>query len=314
MLDFKSIEADARHRAVECLHRLMPDGKLHGAEFSALNPTRNDHTAGSFSYNVRKHVWSDFASGDKGCGLISLWGYTRSLRFVDAAREVAKWLGGYESDLPATCFRREIPPPERTSQADAWITGLWRQALPAHGTPVETYLHNRGIVCPIPPTIRFLPAHSHKESGLSFPVMLAAVSVWPSKTVTALHRTFLKPDGSGKAEVTPSKKMVGRVSGGAVRLAAPTDKLAIGEGIETSLSAQQASHVPTWAGLSTSGLMNLVLPAMPLAQEIIIAADSDPAGMTAAHYAAVRWSAEGRTVRIAAPTNAKDFNDLLRMP
>ena len=316
MLDFRSIETKARLRAVDCLHWLMPDGKLRGAEFSALNPTRNDQTAGSFSYNVRKHVWSDFASNDKGRGLISLWGYVRNLSFCDAARELVQWLGGQETWLADTCFRREVKPEhaEQSCQHGVWIANLWQQSLPAQNTIVERYLRSRGIVCAIPATIRYLPAHAHKESGQLHPVMLAAIAVCPSQKVTALHRTFLKLDGSGKAEVTPDKKMIGRVAGGAVRLSAPAEKMAVGEGIETCLAAQQASHVPTWAGLSTSGLMNLVLPALPFGREIIIAADSDLPGMTAAQRAAVRWSAEGRKVRIATPATAKDFNDLLRMP
>jgi DNA primase len=46
-------------------------------------------------------------------------------------------------------------------------------------------------------------------------------------------------------------------------------------------------------------------------QEIIIAADSDPAGQKAALAAAERFTREGHKVRIATPPqNQKDFNAL----
>jgi len=128
-----------------------------------------------------------------------------------------------------------------------------------------------------------------------------------------VHRTFLQPDGSGKADVEPQKASLGPISGGAVRLAPAGDTLLIGEGIETCMAALQATAMPTWAALSTAGMVALLLP--PIAREIIILADHDAngAGERAAHAAANRWLAEGRRVRIAMPPDpGSDFNDVLR--
>lgn len=127
-----------------------------------------------------------------------------------------------------------------------------------------------------------------------------------------VHRTFLQPDGSGKADIEPQKASLGPISGGAVRLAPAGDRLLIGEGLETSCAAMQATAQPTWAALSTSGLMSLLLPA--IAQDIIILADHDVngAGERAAYAAAYRWLAEGRRVRIALPPQpGTDFADVL---
>ena len=143
--------------------------------------------------------------------------------------------------------------------------------------------------------------------------MLAGVTVWPSRTVTALHRTFLKPDGSGKASIDPDRKMLGDIAGGTVRLASPAAVMVAGEGIETCLAAQQATGMPVWSALSTSGLISLILPPLPLCREIFIAVDNDDAGRLAAGRAAERWIGEGRIVRLAIPNAGKDFNDLLRM-
>ncbi len=318
MLNFDDVEAAARNRTLDCLLWLMPDGKVRGDEFCALNSTRADRTAGSFAYNIRKHVWSDFACADKGRGIISLCGYVHNQPFVKAAHELAAWLGMIDGAMPVRLMRQEVENQTakiaKAAKQQEWIASLWRQSYPAHGTLAETYLRSRGITCPIPSTIRFLPSHRHSDTGLFLPVMLSAIAVWPSRDIVALHRVYLKADGSGKAEVSSNKKMIGSVAGGAVRLASSAEVMAVGEGLETCLAAQQASRIPTWAGLSTSGLMNLILPALPIGREIIIAADNDNAGLNAAHKAATRWIAEGRTVRIAAPNNAKDFNDLLRMP
>jgi DNA primase len=83
----------------------------------------------------------------------------------------------------------------------------------------------------------------------------------------------------------------------------------VGEGIETCLSALQATRLRTWAALSVSGLRTLNLPDSE--RDIIILADGDDAGEAAAREAARRWLQEGRRVRIARPPRGMDFNDLL---
>ena len=53
------------------------------------------------------------------------------------------------------------------------------------------------------------------------------------------------------------------------------------------------------------------MPPLPIAAEIVIAADPDPTGLAVAYDAAERWHNEGRRVRIAEPSSAQDFNELL---
>ncbi len=57
------------------LPQWLPGGQKRGGEWVAANPRRSDRTAGSFSVNITRGVWSDFASGDKGSDLISLYAY-----------------------------------------------------------------------------------------------------------------------------------------------------------------------------------------------------------------------------------------------
>jgi phage/plasmid primase-like uncharacterized protein len=128
-----------------------------------------------------------------------------------------------------------------------------------------------------------------------------------------VHRTFLRPDGSGRADVEPAKAMLGRAAGGAVRLAPATETLMVAEGIETALSAMQVVGVPTWAALSANGIEMLIMPR--IVRSIVILADHDAngRGVRAARMAVQRWLAERRQVRVAVPARVgTDFNDVLR--
>ena len=185
---------------------------------------------------------------------------------------------------------------------------IWRDAMPAEGTPVEAYLASRGLRRPPPPTLRFHPELKHPSGGI-WPAMVALVTRGSDDTPVAIHRTFLDRRGAGKAPVDRQKMMLGPCRGGVVRLADARDVLMIGEGIETCLAAMQATGLPAWAALSTSGLKTLDLPQDLL--DLIVLADGDDSGEDAARNCARRWEREGRRVRIARPPRGLDFNDIL---
>jgi hypothetical protein len=132
----------------------------------------------------------------------------------------------------------------------------------------------------------------------------------------AIHRTYLTPDGSGKADVPKPRMMLGSVAGGAVRLGAVGEHgvVGLGEGIETCLSVMQVCpELPVWAALSSGNMEQVVLP--PEVTRVVIIADHDGegVGLEAAERAAARFHAEGRRVWIAHPPDAgDDFNDLLQ--
>jgi hypothetical protein len=63
-----------------------------GNELQLLNPTRDDRRYGSFSVNQRTGAWADFATGDKGGDLVSLYAFLKGLRQVEAARDlIHRW-------------------------------------------------------------------------------------------------------------------------------------------------------------------------------------------------------------------------------
>lgn len=135
----------------------------------------------------------------------------------------------------------------------------------------------------------------------------------PDGTVAGVHVTYLRPDGSGKADVLSPKKMHGIKKGGAVRLTEAGPVLAVAEGIETALSVLEAHpDLSVWAALDAGNLKVLQLPHD--VREVLICADNDAsgAGQKAAQAAADRWVGEDREVSIALPPEpGTDFNDVL---
>jgi phage/plasmid primase-like uncharacterized protein len=202
-------------------------------------------------------------------------------------------------------------PCRQFSDATAFVRYLWDTSLPAAGTTVEAYLRSRQIEGLLPPSLRSLPNHPHSPTGKKWPVMLAAVVDADGK-LRALHRTYLRSDGSGKADVEPAKMTLGSIRGFSSHLGDAGEELAVAEGIETGLSFQLSTGIPTWAALNTGGMRTLLLPPRPLASFVTIAADADEPGLKAAEAAAARWRADGRHVRIVTPPKpGLDFNDML---
>lgn len=90
---FKRIASDALDHIDAILARWLPDGQLQSEEYVVRNPTRADKQPGSFSINVRRGCWADFATGDRGGDLISLAAYLFQLSQAEAAVRLATLLG-----------------------------------------------------------------------------------------------------------------------------------------------------------------------------------------------------------------------------
>jgi phage/plasmid primase-like uncharacterized protein len=134
---------------------------------------------------------------------------------------------------------------------------------------------------------------------------------------SGVHVTFLcGPDKQGsvrKARTESNKLTRGQIRGGGVWLTPYPDigrELAVAEGIETALSVQQISRIPTVAALSAVGMQTFRWP--PMVRRLWIAADNDPVGIRAAHALAARALDAGLDVNIKMPPNSlNDFNDFL---
>jgi hypothetical protein len=186
------------------------------------------------------------------------------------------------------------------------IERILKETQVGRGTAVEHYLRAREIMIEVPYCLNFHPRLFHSPSGKFFPAMVAERQNVFGEHV-AIHRTYLAWERAAKAPVSEVRMDLGPAKGTAIRLSPLAEELLVGEGIETVLSAIQATGKPGWAA---GGLLrDLLLP--PEVRRVVILADGDAPGERAATAAATRWIREKREVRIARAPSGKDFNDLL---
>ena len=183
----------------------------------------------------------------------------------------------------------------------------------ASGDPVDLYLLGRKIrLDTYPRDLRTHPALGYWEDGRrigTYPVMVAVVRDAMGRPV-GLHRTYLTMDGQ-KAPVPSPKKLTSMVgSSNAVQLFPPNSGLAIAEGIETALSFQILSGIPTWSCLSDGGIKRFIPPSG--IQEIIVAGDYDKAGILAAEKLINKIGSQGTLVKSVFPDSpGEDWSDVL---
>jgi len=151
--------------------------------------------------------------------------------FRDVLAAVGLRPGDCRPPDPATLARSDVERLAEVERKARAARALWREAEPIGRTIAEGYLRSRGIACPLPPTLRFHGACWHGPTGRRLPALVALVEGGGG---FAVHRTWLRADGGGKADIDPTKAMLGAVTGGAVRLAEGPDRLAVGEGIESA--------------------------------------------------------------------------------
>jgi putative DNA primase/helicase len=87
-IDFREIAITALAHVPEILDHLQINHRRAGLEIEMINPTRDDRRFGSFRISTRSGSWSDFATGDTGCDVISLVAYVCGCRQIDAARRI----------------------------------------------------------------------------------------------------------------------------------------------------------------------------------------------------------------------------------
>jgi DNA primase len=288
--------------------------KRNGEEFKGLCPFHNETTA-SFHVIPKKRIYYCFGCKAKGDALSWLM-HSEKISFAEAIKKLDK---GY---IPAARRLPDVrPAPSQDDEAARQkkiekAQEIWKQAVPAPGTIVEKYLISRGLrgVC-LPKSLRYHPKLWNSEKSDLMPAMVAAVLDKEARRIIAIHRTYLKPDGSGKADLQSSKMILGPYRGGHVHLDMQVaDRLAIAEGIETALSVKKAVPIlPVWAALS---LGNMDAPIPDTVTELILCADADNKDQQSADKilaAAVKlFERTGRIIRIARPTPGKDFNDMMR--
>ena len=93
-IDIDRVNVAALRVLPSLLARWLPNGRVQGAEYVALNPRRMDRHLGSFRVNIRTGRWADFAIRNaRGRDVISLAAYLGGIERPDAAARLATMLG-----------------------------------------------------------------------------------------------------------------------------------------------------------------------------------------------------------------------------
>jgi len=200
----------------------------------------------------------------------------------------------------------------RTPDYSKFAKKAWDEGQPVQGTPAETYLRKaRGLTGPYPDSLRFHLSLWHGPLQQNFPALIARIDGCDGFSI---NRTFLRPDGYGKAEIDKAlqKVRLGRGRGGHVSIATGPGPLIVAEGIETAMSYfqfRELQNASAWAPLGTSAMKSLELPLTP--QTLVIAADGDREGRIAAEALRSKALRRGWIVKIDAAPPGKDWNDVL---
>lgn len=226
-------------------------------------------------------------------------------------REIAGLIDGMVGNLKV-----ESPKPDMSQEKRRDILrDTYRATRPVvEGDLVHKYLTTRKLDELIyPPALRFAPNLRDGEGGIR-PAMVAMVGVHGQERFVSMHRTFLAPNGLGKAEMAaPRKMMPGELPDGACVMLSEYNggPLGIAEGIETAMSASALYDMPVWAAINSAMLAKWIPPEG--CDEVAVFGDNDAkfGGQMAAYTAAHRVALKGARVTVHIPPKAgQDFNDI----
>jgi hypothetical protein len=185
------------------------------------------------------------------------------------------------SELPKSKAPDAAAYARKQHRSAAW---LWARRLPTSGTPTEAYLARRGITCPLPPTLRYLPPrklehHPAMIAAFALPDEIEPGVLGEPSSVEAVHLTLLAPDGT-KAAVEKPKLTIGSPAALPIVVAPPSDLmgLVICEGIEDALTVHAATGLGAWAAGSAGRMPALAAVVPEHIEAVTVYAHADPAG------------------------------------
>ncbi|WP_296739713.1 toprim domain-containing protein [Mesorhizobium sp.] len=308
------------HHAEAVCRRYLSSGKRAGRYWlvgdARNNPGRSMYVrlTGPKTGKGAAGKWTDASTGEHGDLLDVIREVLRLADFEDVADEARHFLS-----LPHPEPEKMRTPTGRTSArapsgSPEASRRLFAMSQPIGGTLAEIYLSGRAITSLVGVTaLRYHPRCYYKPDEHSpteiWPAIVASVTDLDGRQ-TGAHRTWLNPDGSGKALVESPRRAMGDLLGHGVRFGVAGDVLAAGEGIETVLSPRQVlPHMPMLAALSAAHLAAILFP--PTLRRLYVLRDRDPAGDGARDCLIARATSLGIEAIAVSPV-LEDFNDDLR--
>jgi hypothetical protein len=261
-----------------------------------------------FSINPAKKVFNC-----RGCStggdVVDLTQHVLGLDF----RAAVAWLTGSGTAAPRPLCHEARPRPAAaatpTTTTDIAM-GIWRASVDPRGTAVERYLASRGLTLGdevAMSVIRWNPAARWRGDRRPKPAMVSLMRSIANGGPQAVALTFLAGD------VKTGRIFIGPGFDAAVMLDGfdfVTTSLAVGEGVETCMTARQYDFRPCWA-LGSAGAIE-VFPVLSGVESLTLIAEHCERNAVAVEMCGTRWHAAGREVLIDYSLIGKDLNDALR--
>lgn len=242
----------------------------------------------------------------ESCGLIE---------FRDVADEARRFLAMPRPQAQSHGAQRQPAAARGSPEAARRLFGM---SQPIAGTLAERYLAGRGIILTAGErALRFHPGCYYRDlvtgETQTLPALIAAVTGLDGR-ITGLQRTWLAPDGNGKAQIADPRRSLGHLLGNGIWLGLEPDTsvsvIAAGEGFETMASLRSVMPaLPVAAATSANHLAGLIFP--PGCRRLYIAADADAAGRHGIERLSQRAGKAGILALVLRP-QLGDFNDDLR--
>lgn len=360
------IEA-ATDRLEDLLGYLYPGGVAVGGIYYCAPASRDD--LGSFQVRLKdigrkeRGSWNRY-SQKVGGGVLNLVRYSLSGETDHVSREkyapeirwLKDWLGLVQPETDADRRRREARAAAREAdrrradearhaRAVAHRGQIWSAAVPLSLDPPDLgaiYLREARRL-PIDDIarpermLRFCASLWHWRAHAMFPAIVAPVWRFGFRdgrtlgAMTAVHCTFLAPDGSGKAPVGAGKQaklMRGDVRGGVVPIArgpsglsldaaaraGVVEDLVIGEGLETMHGVACAiGEARVWACLSLGNIGEAPI-AHPAIGRVFVALENDvkPRALQTRDAVMAKLRSSGKQILGMRPWTGSDFADPYR--
>jgi putative DNA primase/helicase len=294
--------AALRERLAERAERLV-------IELLGAPTTRGEHdwswaNHGGLSYDFRGHCWHCSETELAG-DLIDLIQYGNPGWDLGQAIAWARTWIGYDDHARRGGRRPSAPlsPAAGLTRFKAAATRmglrLWREAQPAKGSLVETYLSRRGLFLPerSEELLRFHPECPRGQDRV--PAMLALVRGIVTDRAFGVYCTFLDA-GGGKPAVESGRIMRGRSKGAVLKATRDEDVtmgLALTESIEDALAVLQSGWHPVWACLSAGAMAHF--PVLGGIEELTIFAAREAPARAAGEACVTRWRDAGREAKVA---------------
>ena len=333
-----------------------------------------------FSINTKKRIFNCRGSGEGG-DVIAMVQHVRGCDFIAACEEIT----GEPPPRGESSQRQRDPAIDRERRQErreadlvarkddaAELTkamesagALFARAKPLNGTAAEDYLDLRGVLYsePVYDDLRFIPgleyfgfadADASQQTELGRYHCMASAVRDVAGDIIGVHRTYIDPAGTklkppGDRARNAAKKAYQRVKGGLIRLGEIGETLAIGEGLETTLSwyrlARAGDFGDEWAdstiacavslgnlcGSATGSIPHPIIKGRTIlngepasdapgatipenVKRIVLIGDGDsdgPATMASLLTAARRHQAAGRNAYVCLAPTGSDFNDVL---